>query len=307
MNSPLVSIITPSFNRANFIESNIKSLINQTYKNFEHIVIDGGSTDGTIEILKKYENVYNLRWISEPDNGMYDAINKGIKMAKGEIISYLNTDDLYFPWTLETIVKAFSKTSSDIIFGDCIINKRENFRIYLQPPNFNYKRLACYDGLSLPQPSVFIRKKVFDKIGLFDTNFKLFGDIEFWIRCAVNGIEFTKINEILSIVIIHNSNLHINRDIGFQEKEKIRRVYCKEQKEKIYRKVIKYLDQIYQRYELIKFVISKADWLNFKTFIGHISYFKLILIELLPNRYKYNVNLNSMDTHKIFNIIRGDS
>lgn len=109
MNKPLFSIITPTFNRRDFLEINIKSLLNQSYQNFEHIVIDGGSTDGTVELLKKYESQYNMRWISEPDNGIYDAVNKGIKMAKGEIIAYLNSDDFYFPWTLEVVANFFFK------------------------------------------------------------------------------------------------------------------------------------------------------------------------------------------------------
>ncbi len=98
MNSkPLVSIVTPSLNQGGFIEDCIRSVKNQSYKNIEHIIVDGGSTDATINILKKYEGTYNMIWLSEPDNGMYDAINKGFKLSKGEIMAWINADDMYLP------------------------------------------------------------------------------------------------------------------------------------------------------------------------------------------------------------------
>src|SRR4030067_3134955 len=92
---PLVSIITPSLNQGEFIEETILSVKNQTYENIEHIIVDGGSTDDTLNILKKYAGSYRMRWLSEPDNGMYQAINKGMRLANGEILAYLNSDDLY--------------------------------------------------------------------------------------------------------------------------------------------------------------------------------------------------------------------
>src|SRR5690349_9655830 len=104
---PLVSIVTPSLNRVDLIESTLRSVRSQSYPNVEHIVVDGGSTDGTLEVLRRYEGTYGLRWMSEPDQGMYDAINKGLAMARGEILAYLNTDDLYLPWTIDTVVSTF--------------------------------------------------------------------------------------------------------------------------------------------------------------------------------------------------------
>ncbi|HVO67352.1 MAG TPA: glycosyltransferase, partial [Syntrophales bacterium] len=106
MKNPEVLIVTPSFNRAALIEATIESVLKQTYKNMEYIVVDGGSTDGTLEILEKYRKEGKLKYISEPDNGMYDAINKGFRMASGEILAYLNSDDIYFPWTISTAVDA---------------------------------------------------------------------------------------------------------------------------------------------------------------------------------------------------------
>ena len=101
----LVSIVTPSLNQGRFIEETILSIKNQSYPNIEHIIVDGGSTDNTLDIIKKYDGTYNMRWLSEPDEGQSDAINKGWKMSKGEIIAYLNSDDTYMPRAVETAVK----------------------------------------------------------------------------------------------------------------------------------------------------------------------------------------------------------
>ena len=99
----MVSIITACYNSEEYIEKCIQSIIGQDSDNYEHIIIDGVSTDRTLEIIKKYENQYNMRWISEPDNGMYDAITKGFSMANGDIIAWLNSDDTYMPWAIRTM------------------------------------------------------------------------------------------------------------------------------------------------------------------------------------------------------------
>src|SRR4030042_2589290 len=120
---PLVSIVTPSYNKARFIEETILSVKNQTYPRIEHIIIDGGSTDGTLDIIRKYSD--SLTWISEPDKGQSDAINKGWKMSKGEILAYLNADDTYMPRAVETAVK-FLADNMDVglVYGECnIINE----------------------------------------------------------------------------------------------------------------------------------------------------------------------------------------
>ena len=161
---PLISIVTPSFNRKQFVEKNILSIRKQTYKNFEHIVIDRNSTDGTVDILKKYADTYNMRWVSEPDEGMYYAINKGIKMSNGDIMGYLNTDDLHFPWTLKTVADTFLQNpDADIVYGDMLdINIITNIVTLLITPEYNFKKLSLYAYLS--QPAVFIKKGVFGKI-----------------------------------------------------------------------------------------------------------------------------------------------
>src|SRR4030042_1306962 len=117
---PLVPIVPPSLNKGRFIEETILSIKNQTYPRIEHIVIDGGSTDETLDILKKYSN--SLIWISEPDKGQSDAINKGWRMAKGDILGWLNADDTYMPWAVETAVRFFAENPDvGMVYGRCNI------------------------------------------------------------------------------------------------------------------------------------------------------------------------------------------
>jgi glycosyltransferase involved in cell wall biosynthesis len=181
---PQVSIITPSFNKGPYIEETILSIRNQTYKNIEHIVIDGGSTDETISVLKRYDN--ELKWISEPDNGQSDAINKGWRQAKGDIIAYLNADDTYLPDAIETVVNFFEiHPDSVMVYGEGIAS--DEYGKNQRPTHcgeFKMKDLVfCQDNIF--QPSVFLRKEVFCNIGDVDVNLHLAMDLDYWIRIAL--------------------------------------------------------------------------------------------------------------------------
>lgn len=183
-NTPLVSIVTPSFNKGPYIEETILSIRNQTYKNIEHIVIDGGSTDETLSILKKYSN--NLVWISEPDLGQSDAINKGWKLAKGDIIAYLNADDTYLPDAVGIAVNFFLKhPETGMIYGDGILSdEKGRFLMNFTAGEFNLKNLIfCQDNIL--QPAVFLRKTVFETIGDVDADLHLAMDLDYWIRTGL--------------------------------------------------------------------------------------------------------------------------
>ena len=108
MKYPKISIVTPSFNQAEFLEQTICSVLNQNYPNLEYIIIDGGSTDGSVEIIKKYADKFTY-WVSEKDNGQYDAINKGFSHTTGDIMGWINSSDIYYPWTLSMIAEIFEK------------------------------------------------------------------------------------------------------------------------------------------------------------------------------------------------------
>jgi len=199
---PLVSIVTPSYNQGRFIEDTILSVKNQDYPNIEHIVVDGGSTDNTLDILKKYEGTYNMRWISEPDEGQSDAINKGFRMAKGEIIGWLNSDDVYFTRdVISYVVKRFKKfPHADFIYGNCAYIDVDNniFRV-LRRSQRDYNKL--FRGFSLSQPASFTRRKVILKNKL-DKNLHFTMDFEFWLRVG-RKCNFMYVDKILAASRVH--------------------------------------------------------------------------------------------------------
>jgi glycosyltransferase involved in cell wall biosynthesis len=176
----LVSIVTPSYNQGCYIEETIQSVLNQDYPNFEYIIVDGGSTDHTIEILKKFSN--RIKWVSEPDKGQADAVNKGFKMAKGEILGWINSDDTYNPGALNTVVGRFSKNPEIVmVYGDAYFIDRDGNVMWRYPTEqFRLKRLA--DTCFICQPTVFMRAEVFNENGMLDTNLHTCLDYDYWIR-----------------------------------------------------------------------------------------------------------------------------
>jgi len=185
-NCPLVSIVTPSYNKGAFIEETILSVRNQDYPNIEHIVIDGGSTDNTLDIIKKYEGTYNMRWVSEPDEGQSEAINKGWRKAHGEILAYLNADDTYMPRAIETAVKFLNDHPEiSMVYGDCnIVNECNEVVGRCQATEFDIKEMICGRG-SVPQPATFFRRAVLDEIGYLDSDLYMAMDFDYWIRIGL--------------------------------------------------------------------------------------------------------------------------
>ncbi len=202
MTGPLVSVITPSYNQAGFIGKTLRSVRDQRYAPIEHLVLDAGSTDGTLKVLEEYAGSYDLRWEVEPDDGMYDAINKGLKRARGEIVTYLNTDDKYFPWTLASVVAAFQRHPEvDIVYGDVVkIDDADGSRTLVFAPPFR----ATFVGRigSLFQPAVFWRRAVTDELGGFDDSLRFGGDLDLWNR-ASRHYRFHKLNEVLAAERLH--------------------------------------------------------------------------------------------------------
>ncbi|HBO16899.1 MAG: Glycosyl transferase family 2 [Candidatus Moranbacteria bacterium GW2011_GWE2_35_2-] len=187
MNNPKISIITPSYNQAEFIERTILSVLKQDYPNLEYIIMDGGSTDGTIEILKKYSD--RVIWKSEKDNGQSDAINKGLEMATGEIVAYLNSDDTYEPEAFKKVTEFFQKNPDKLwAYGKCkIVNEndqeiRKPITTYknLLLKKFSYPKLLSENFIS--QPATFWKREIHAERGFFDENEHLCMDYEFWLR-----------------------------------------------------------------------------------------------------------------------------
>jgi glycosyltransferase involved in cell wall biosynthesis len=191
---PLVSIVTPSYNQATFIEDTIRSVRNQTYEPIEHIVVDGESDDGTLEILREYED--DLRWISEPDDGQSDAINKGFEMANGEYVGWLNSDDVYFDiGVIDRVVEYFVQTNADVIYGDMALLDADSdvLKVYCVP-DFDMQLLLRY--CFIEQPSLFFRGEVVSENKL-DTDLAYVMDYEFWLRLA-GTYEFHHVNDVLA-------------------------------------------------------------------------------------------------------------
>ena len=184
MENVMISVVTPSLNQASFLEKNIVSVLNQNYPNFEQIVIDGGSSDETIDILKKYNH---LKWVSENDRGQAHAINKGFKLTKGEIIGWLNSDDVYQPGAFKKAAETFDRFQDvDFIFSHCLrIDKDDNILSMAagkDPLIWDVLRNNNY----IPQPTVFFRKCVFRKTGYLDEGYFLAMDIDYWRRIKKN-------------------------------------------------------------------------------------------------------------------------
>lgn len=188
---PKISLITPSYNQGKFIKDTIESVLTQGYPNLEYIVVDGGSTDETVSILKKYGSA--LKWVSEPDNGQTDAINKGLRLSTGDILGYLNSDDILMPGSLMAVAECYRQGSVDWITGDCIVIDPVGKP---SPGGWlvrGYKRLlmALYSPTTLkiadnmiPQPSTFWSRRAYRRIGEFDKTLNYVMDYDYWLRLS---------------------------------------------------------------------------------------------------------------------------
>lgn len=191
MNShPLVSIITPSFNQAAFLERTILSVLNQEYPNLEYWIIDGGSTDGSVDIIKKYENVIT-GWISEKDRGQADAINKGFSRANGEIIAWMNSDDVYRPGAINAAVQALQENPDcGLVFSDVdSIDSEDKVFNRMIYGDWGLSDLMTFNIIG--QPAVFMRHKTLNEAGTLDLGFHYLLDHHLWLRMAlIAGIKY---------------------------------------------------------------------------------------------------------------------
>lgn len=182
----LVSIITPSFNQGSYLEQTIRSVLEQDYPRIEYILVDGGSTDGSVEVIRKYEDRMTY-WISEKDHGQADAINKGFARAAGEIIAWLNSDDYYLPGAVSAAVKVLEDNPDVLlVYGDLLAVDEQGQTInHLRYRQLTLEDLLCFQIIG--QPSVFMRRSALLASGLLDTSFHFMLDHHLWIRIARLG------------------------------------------------------------------------------------------------------------------------
>lgn len=188
-----VSIITVVYNGVKTIERTIQSVIHQTYKNIEYIVIDGASTDGTQQIIKKYMNYISF-YTSEKDKGLYHAMNKGIKKATGNIIGILNSDDWYTEQAIQDIVTYFRYNDVEVVYGKIICVSKDNKETIKQGTSLE----SMWYQMALPHPSVFVKKDVYDRLGVFNLNYSLAADYDLLLRFYAQHVRFGFINKVVT-------------------------------------------------------------------------------------------------------------
>jgi glycosyltransferase involved in cell wall biosynthesis len=191
-----VSIVTPSYNQGQFIERTLQSVASQASAKIEHVVFDGGSTDNTVEVLKNFSPP--VRWVSKKDKGQTDAVNQGIRATDGEIIGWLNSDDIYYPGAVALVVEYFDRHPEiDVVYGmaDHIDLEDQAFESYPSEP-WDFERLkeTCF----ICQPALFFRRRVVEKNGLLDESLNYCMDYEYWLRLGKAGIRFAYLEEKLA-------------------------------------------------------------------------------------------------------------
>lgn len=223
-NLPRISIVTPSYNQGQYLEATIKSVLGQNYPNLEYFIIDGGSIDDSVDIIKKYKNQLAF-WTSEPDNGQTSAINKGLNLITGDIWAYLCSDDTYNKNVFFDIKKQFIENPDiDVIYGDCNwIDEFGNLIRRKKPSPYSVKKLLKDNFLY--QPSIFLRKRVLVKYGYFDENLKYAMDYEYWLRISKDS-KFKYLHIPIANYRLHSSSKTVGQ-LRAMRKEmiKIKKVY----------------------------------------------------------------------------------
>jgi glycosyltransferase involved in cell wall biosynthesis len=200
-----ISIITPSYNQAGFIAQALESVQAQQYPDVEHLVLDNQSTDGTKDVLKKYSH---LKVVCEADGGQSDALNKGFKMASGDIIGWLNADDRYLPGSFKAVADFFTANPScDILYGDYrLINEAGEVLSYRKELGFDLFMLKYLHVLYIPSTTTFFRRRIFEENNLLDISYHYAMDYEFFLRLALKGYKFCHVSAFLADFRIHQES-----------------------------------------------------------------------------------------------------
>jgi len=220
---PTITLVTPSLNQGDYIEETLRSVLLQGYPRLEYIVIDGGSSDGSVPIIQRYAT-HLAAWVSEPDRGQADAINKGMERATGEILAYLNSDDILLPDALARAALVLAKPGVDWVSGSCSFRSEEDGRAVVERPSEDPsigRWLARLGGL--PQPSTFWSRRMARTLGPFRADMHYAFDHEFWIRALTAGFRCHRIPALLAEARLHQASKTVSSaaswDADFREME----------------------------------------------------------------------------------------
>jgi glycosyltransferase involved in cell wall biosynthesis len=208
-----LSIITINWNNADGLQKTIQSVVSQTSKDFEYVVIDGGSTDGSVEVIKKYSESFPINWLSEPDKGIYNAMNKGIRRASGEYLHFLNSGDiLYDDNVVAQMYERIEECGHPDMLTGIMYKKMVDGRLFRSPVSRNYSFLRFYNS-SLNHPSTYIKRELFDKYGLYDESLKIVSDWKWFMQVvAMHGVKPTAVDvniTIFDITGISETNINL--------------------------------------------------------------------------------------------------
>lgn len=279
---PKISIVTPSFNQAQYIEQTIESVISQNYPNLEYIIIDGGSTDNSVEIIKKYQQHLSY-WVSEKDDGQANAINKGLKLCTGEIFNWLNSDDYLERGALFKIAEAFSDKNVNMVAGK-VRNFSSTEEEYIQNQNLSAKGLMCWKPrVKFVQPGAWMRRECVEVCGGIEEQFHYAFDWDLYIRYLYLFPNVKEISELLVHFRIHEGSKTKSLLSRFAEEERI-----------IIEKLYK-LNEYQRIRESCLYKIQKSKW---TTFLSELSNSDLTFIK------KFVSVLKNMQAHNKVSVSR---
>lgn len=263
---PKISIITPSLNQADYLEDTILSILGQKYSNLEYIIIDGGSTDDSVDIIRKHEKDISY-WISEKDNGQSHAINKGFSRATGDIVAWLNSDDMYLPGTLHYISNIFNKSNhaQHIVFGNCIHLKEKNCSVSGSNVALKHQILDIELVDYIIQPSCFWKRTVLDVVGPLDEKLHFGFDWEWFIRANRKKVVFQAVERYLAIYRKHDAHkTGIGGDIRIKE---LAEIYTKYHSSHLSDEYLYYKNNI--RIQQAKRILKRlpVDWIRWLYFL----------------------------------------
>lgn len=255
---PKLSVVTPSYNQGKYLERTILSVLNQGYPHLEYIIIDGGSTDESVEVIKKYER-YLTYWVSERDQGQVDALNKGFLKATGEWISFQNSDDVYFPGTLQHFGQAAQRDQNvDLLYGNLfMITADDEVTEVLKTLPYNFTS-QLVEGMQIHNQSLFFKKRLLDEFGLFDPTYRFAFDYEFITRfTAQPDVRVKRVGELAGALRVHEeAKSSTIAEVGRQEHGRVQAAFGKYNTSLLPKK----MQYLYCRLRKLAYLFGQNDW-----------------------------------------------